>query len=129
MSLSLFFFLMIRRPPRSTRTDTLFPYTTLFRSRDDARPLDRRAVIADGQPDVAIFVDRDILVPAEPVLCVGAREPFVIMLARNIAVVDDGPAEGRQRKARHHDIDADPDAEEGDQIGRASCRERVGTYG
>src|SRR3546814_16271368 len=28
----LFFFLLIRRPPRSTRTDTLFPYTTLFRS-------------------------------------------------------------------------------------------------
>src|SRR3546814_12428312 len=32
MFLCLFFFLMIRRPPRSTRTDTLFPYTTLFRS-------------------------------------------------------------------------------------------------
>src|SRR3546814_2249453 len=31
----LFFFLMIRRPPRSTRTDTLFPYTTLFRSIQD----------------------------------------------------------------------------------------------
>src|SRR3546814_20851063 len=30
--LVLFFFLMIRRPPRSTRTDTLFPYTSLFRS-------------------------------------------------------------------------------------------------
>src|SRR3546814_20149829 len=30
--LSCIFFLMIRRPPRSTRTDTLFPYTTLFRS-------------------------------------------------------------------------------------------------
>src|SRR3546814_7195246 len=30
-----FFFLMIRRPPRSTRTDTLFPYTTLFRSLDE----------------------------------------------------------------------------------------------
>src|SRR3546814_5421866 len=29
---SRFFFLMIRRPPRSTRTDTLCPYTTLFRS-------------------------------------------------------------------------------------------------
>src|SRR3546814_7686066 len=29
---SFFFCLMIRRPPRSTRTDTLFPYTTLFRS-------------------------------------------------------------------------------------------------
>src|SRR3546814_3853555 len=31
-SVCYFFFLMIRRPPRSTRTDTLFPYTTLFRS-------------------------------------------------------------------------------------------------
>src|SRR3546814_14608476 len=33
MYMVFFFFLMIRRPPRSTRTDTLFPYTTLFRSR------------------------------------------------------------------------------------------------
>src|SRR3546814_12898276 len=32
MYLCCFFFLMIRRPPLSTRTDTLFPYTTLFRS-------------------------------------------------------------------------------------------------
>src|SRR3546814_16190668 len=32
MFIVVFFFLMIRRPPRSTRTDTLFPYTTLFRS-------------------------------------------------------------------------------------------------
>src|SRR3546814_15947779 len=31
-SLLLFFFLMVRRPPRSTRTETLFPYTTRFRS-------------------------------------------------------------------------------------------------
>src|SRR3546814_2931861 len=36
----VFFFLMIRRPPRSTRTDTLFPYTTLFRS-DDHADVDR----------------------------------------------------------------------------------------
>src|SRR3546814_10262228 len=33
----MFFFLMIRRPPRSTRTDTLFPYTTLFRSACSSR--------------------------------------------------------------------------------------------
>src|SRR3546814_17711891 len=32
MALMWVFFLMIRRPPRSTLTDTLFPYTTLFRS-------------------------------------------------------------------------------------------------
>src|SRR3546814_12765355 len=37
--LLIVFFLMIRRPPRSTRTDTLFPYTTLFRSADDRRRL------------------------------------------------------------------------------------------
>src|SRR3546814_11064510 len=42
--LSSFFFLMIRRPPRSTRTDTLFPYTTLFRS-------DRRRAIAPRPGD------------------------------------------------------------------------------
>src|SRR3546814_18285344 len=39
----LCFFLMIRRPPRSTRTDTLFPYTTLFRSRRRLRPRRRAA--------------------------------------------------------------------------------------
>src|SRR3546814_5506341 len=46
-----FFFLMIRRPPRSTRTDTLFPYTTLFRSgalgqgRRGVRPAGDRATV------------------------------------------------------------------------------------
>src|SRR3546814_20563068 len=35
---------MIRRPPRSTRTDTLFPYTTLFRSRRRRRRRSRRVV-------------------------------------------------------------------------------------
>src|SRR3546814_2251390 len=41
ISCLVFFFLMIRRPPRSTRTDTPFPYATLFRSltrHDEARP-------------------------------------------------------------------------------------------
>src|SRR3546814_20481117 len=38
-----FFFLMIRRPPRSTRTDTLFPYTTLFRSAPGSPHRRRRA--------------------------------------------------------------------------------------
>src|SRR3546814_6184600 len=44
-----FLFLMIRRPPRSTRTDTLFPYTTLFRSPRSrvsfAVPLSARAML------------------------------------------------------------------------------------
>src|SRR3546814_16163139 len=41
---------MIRRPPRSTRTDTLFPYTTLFRSPHRRR--DRRSVLKDRQMDI-----------------------------------------------------------------------------
>src|SRR3546814_17725150 len=46
LSFCFFFFLMIRRPPRSTRTDTLFPYTTLFRSRG----IGSAAMIARMQP-------------------------------------------------------------------------------
>src|SRR3546814_13050773 len=45
--LFIFFFLMIRRPPRSTRTDTLFPYTTLFRS--EAPPSALRGSRATGK--------------------------------------------------------------------------------
>src|SRR3546814_6255739 len=42
---------MIRRPPRSTRTDTLFPYTTLFRSDQIAGPWDER-----GEADLVVLV-------------------------------------------------------------------------
>src|SRR3546814_2408566 len=60
MAVFFVFFLLIRRPPRSTRTDTLFPYTTLFRSRHRqsvlhhrlgrraARDRDRRRPAAEG---------------------------------------------------------------------------------
>src|SRR3546814_13731078 len=45
------FFLMIRRPPRSTRTDTLFPYTTLFRSQaGKLRFAERRARLDEMNP-------------------------------------------------------------------------------
>src|SRR3546814_9118103 len=49
----VFFFLIIRLPPRSTRTDTLFPYTTLFRSagRHDHRHPGRAKLVL--QPDPA----------------------------------------------------------------------------
>src|SRR3546814_19337419 len=48
-----FFFVMIRRPPRSTRTDTLFPYTTLFRSGriDEAPDDDDHLSDADFDPE------------------------------------------------------------------------------
>src|SRR3546814_10418281 len=44
-----FFFLMIRRPPISTRTDTLFPYTTLFRSYAGVAQDARGAIIIDDR--------------------------------------------------------------------------------
>src|SRR3546814_5191800 len=44
---------MIRRPPRSTRTDTLFPYTTLFRSLRPGRPL--RRTPDDGHGDTGLL--------------------------------------------------------------------------
>src|SRR3546814_11688909 len=48
---------MIRRPPRSTRTDTLFPYTTLFRStRDLGIEPEKISVIPHGIPDLP-FLD------------------------------------------------------------------------
>src|SRR3546814_18821551 len=43
----VFFFLRIRRPPRSTRTDTLFPYTTLFRSEVAAIAFTNKALVYD----------------------------------------------------------------------------------
>src|SRR3546814_11016117 len=44
---------MIRRPPRSTRTDTLFPYTTLFRSiSDPLSPAEAKRVLSLGAPGV-----------------------------------------------------------------------------
>src|SRR3546814_10354845 len=43
-----FFFLMLRRPPRSTRTDTLFPYPTLFRSAVAAKAFDLTASITSS---------------------------------------------------------------------------------
>src|SRR3546814_7032418 len=46
---------MIRRPPRSTRTDTLFPYTTLFRSLKDAEEIEK----PDDEHDRRFLHDRD----------------------------------------------------------------------
>src|SRR3546814_10587726 len=96
---------MIRRPPRSTRTDTLFPYTTLFRSRADR--IDARGSDRAGEADIA----RHILQPdAECAIAENADRPVVgefpgqraakadarrvIALDRDRARVDDVAGEG-----------------------------------
>src|SRR3546814_1501904 len=51
-------FLMIRRPPRSTRTDTLFPYTTLFRSKENRGRKGWNIIALRRAPPASFFRDR-----------------------------------------------------------------------
>src|SRR3546814_12322989 len=58
MWLIFFFFLMRRGPPRSTRTDTLFPYTTLFRSQAKfSIPFAVALLLVEGRAGLAEFTD------------------------------------------------------------------------
>src|SRR3546814_21078815 len=111
---------MIRRPPRSTRTDTLFPYTTLFRSDDHHEPRwdpDHRRVL--DRP--ATRVDPEAL----------EAEPGVEELQRAVGL------EPRRHEAEQaHDAGHRCGAQGGRprhalirlEIGSASCRERVCQY-
>src|SRR3546814_20585423 len=70
MLVSFFFCLMIRRPPRSTRTDTLFPYTTLFRSRHAA--------------DVLKSLEQDVFPKIGALPIKGITSPMVLEVIRAI---------------------------------------------
>src|SRR3546814_11932546 len=102
---------MIRRPPRSTRTDTLFPYTTLFRS-----------LVAGEEGDAA----GDHLVQALRQVTIPWRAEIPGPAARRRCLLDGGelvggapaPEEGRPVGFDRHLV----------QIGRASCWERVSSY-
>src|SRR3546814_16779027 len=112
------FFLMIRRPPRSTRTDTLFPYTTLFRSEDDLH-------VAPQRRQLARIQGRDVLA-LEPHLAAGRLDqPADAASRRGLAAA--GLADEPERFAGlEFAADAVDGIDPGDQIGRASCGERVG---
>src|SRR3546814_17540751 len=106
---------MIRRPPRSTRTDTLFPYTTLFRSQTLLRqqPIDQHrpneiTVRLDELDDEAV---RRALVTA---IDDGRRQRRAKRIASYCAIV----TIPRPEPAGHAQA----------KIGRASCRERVCPY-
>src|SRR3546814_12696858 len=68
----LFFFLMIRPPPRSTRTDTLFPYTTLFRS-DVRNPVVADLMIVETRQE-GVGAARRLQVDVAELLRIGAAE-------------------------------------------------------
>src|SRR3546814_11209795 len=102
-----FFFLIIRRPPRSTRTDTLFPYTTLFRS---------PALVALAILPAAV-IDRPkgyFPVPALKYL----EGPYLDMVRDTL----NSKAARERGLFRREYIDMLL------QIGRASCRDRVCQY-
>src|SRR3546814_11664510 len=71
---------MIRRPPRSTRTDTLFPYTTLFRSPVDIAPGTNPGLAHPVRQHVLTrneiaFAARDIAVDIDPLIAQDVHAP------------------------------------------------------
>src|SRR3546814_19446937 len=111
---------MIRRPPRSTRTDTLFPYTTLFRS--PVRPSTMR-VWASSSMRVSLRVS---VRPASPGLSYfikdqqscAARDGNVRHIERREIPVVPVKQYKNDNIPMHHSIE----------IGRATCMERVCQY-
>src|SRR3546814_11673432 len=101
---------MIRRPPRSTRTDTLFPYTTLFRSLSGKRALvtgiASQRSIANG---IADAMHRE-----------GAQLAFTYQNDKLKSRVENAAAEYGSNLVIPLDV--------ADEIGRASGRERVCQY-
>src|SRR3546814_19889213 len=104
---------MIRRPPRSTRTDTLFPYTTLFRS-----------------PDSHVFAFKGhIACNWLQALEVGIDPAHASFLHRFFEDEDPSANYGRQFRANSADSDMPMTKVLRDfEIGSASCRERVCQY-
>src|SRR3546814_14533301 len=104
---------MIRRPPRSTRTDTLFPYTTLFRS--DLADL--------ATPEAFLFIA--FRVPYSP--AIGVKLISTPWTDQNLEHAEGIGAEQLRKEHRNKGMPDDL-ANILEQIGRASCRERVCQY-
>src|SRR3546814_20448425 len=106
-------FLMIRRPPRSTRTDTLFPYTTLFRSQGSRSSCRRISSHSIGIGQIAFIVNRH-----QKNLCAVRPLPSFIPggKRRDSSARLCIPIRDPSRLVRRSCIS---------EIGRASCMERV----
>src|SRR3546814_20765099 len=122
---------MIRRPPRSTRTDTLFPYTTLFRSQRTSAEVKALAITRADElgrkADALQALRRTLLELAER--CHGDDRPDCPIIerissrnpSRKFWVTENG-IEGASPLAQH------ARRAYGKQIGKASCRARVFPY-
>src|SRR3546814_12764154 len=93
----VFFFLMIRRPPRSTRTDTLFPYTTLFRS----RCIPGNMELSTGIEGIRGTINRRFYALILQSQC----RPGIIVIRRCDRTIEDAPAplvdQQTERQKRH----------------------------
>src|SRR3546814_15887697 len=106
---------MIRRPPRSTRTDTLFPYTTLFRSGELPTPEEAATEERIHARSVMVSSNRLGLV---------AKMDVIEGEGGRVSQVD------YKRGKRPHVVRGayDPERVQPCEIGRAQCRERVCQY-
>src|SRR3546814_16937058 len=111
---------MIRRPPRSTRTDTLFPYTTLFRSHRAAlHPRPEAAALASGPRRARGFAG--FWLPNAWLAGAFVLEKAFLYDPRDLPEKRETPA------GEHRDMNrAGATSRES---GSASCRERVSRYG
>src|SRR3546814_14175072 len=111
---------MIRRPPRSTRTDTLFPYTTLFRSggsRPSVRPTHGKSAWPRGPP----LSSASRMRAAMSDLDLDELRDELADFAQPEKKVGRGPREDRTIAGFEH-IQRFADEKE---LGRASCRQKV----
>src|SRR3546814_1232221 len=85
---------MIRRPPRSTRTDTLFPYTTLFRSQSHATQNFRCKVRKASEAHIRLFAER--IAHAQSAMIGNADDITRISLIRQLTVL------GEEERSEEH---------------------------
>src|SRR3546814_15356704 len=126
--MNIFLFFMIRRPPRSTRTDTLFPYTTLFRSTVFSSAAELGGIQVEDQPK---DMDRPSFIRMDPPGHTRQRKVVAPIVAPRYLVEMEKTI--RERTCRV--LDELPRGEVFDwvdrvsiEIGRASCGERVCQY-
>src|SRR3546814_17412572 len=90
---------MIRRPPRSTRTDTLFPYTTLFRSLNSPEPYESIRILRSTLPADCLIGAGTVLTPEQVEQVKAAGGQVIVMPHSDPKVLRAAKAAGLDRKS------------------------------